>query len=182
MEKNDTISHTFTDMSDNILQWNWSYLWKIRFQSPKTRFSDLLRGIFFFSFAVCRPNNNLPCSWHALSWQEACTSISLLWKSNILLSLASFWNDHNNSKSLTRTAPPKQNVCPAFFKFLLELLALSLKSTWFFTSTSPTLRFLTQCSTPYFIFNAKCLLPFYYFVKEHIRIIKSMFHWSHTLT
>lgn len=88
---------------------------KNKISKSQNQIQWLAKRDFFFSFAVCRPNNNLPCSWHALSWQEACTSISVLWKSNILLSLASFWNDHNNSKSLTRTAPPKQNVCPAFF-------------------------------------------------------------------
>lgn len=45
-----------------------------------TRFSDMAQTgfCFFCFFAVCRPNNNLPCSWHALSSQEACTSISAI--------------------------------------------------------------------------------------------------------
>lgn len=165
MEKNDTISHTFTDMSDNILQWNWSYLWKIRFQSPKTRFSDLLRGIFFFSFAACRPNNNLPCSWHALSWQEACTSISVLWKSNILLSLASFWNDHNNSKSLTRTAPPKQNVCPAFFLILTRTTCAILEEHLIFYFNITNTTFLDPVQYSLFYLQCKMSFAFLLFCK-----------------
>lgn len=60
-------------------KWNY-FSFHFSFQN-QNHIQWLCKTILFF-FAVYRPNNNCPCLWHALSSQEACTSISviILWK------------------------------------------------------------------------------------------------------
>lgn len=48
-------------------------------------------------------------------------------------------------------------------------LALSLKSTWCFTSILPTLLILTQCNTPFFI--TECIL-------NNIKCLKGLCNWN----